>query len=162
MNPILRILLTADGSVTAIIEAYTQNSVEIETVIQKVISADSEIAEVLGISEGEEVNYRVVYLKVKDEIYAKAISYTPLKRLDNSLREDLMRADIPIGKILKKHNIEARREINWGKVVVDEELAKEFLVSKPLILVRNYNIIHRGQILINITEFFPMERFEHF
>ncbi|MDK2796413.1 MAG: hypothetical protein PWQ22_1400 [Archaeoglobaceae archaeon] len=80
MNPIHRILLTTDGSVTAIIEAYTQKSVEIETVIQKIISADSEIAEILRISEGEEVNYRVVYLKPMGEIYAKAISYTPLKR----------------------------------------------------------------------------------
>lgn len=44
--------------------------------------------------------------------------------------------------------------------MVDEELAKEFAVSKPLVLIRNYNIIHKGQILINITEFFPVERFE--
>lgn len=115
MNPIHRILLTTDGSITAIIEAYTQKSVEVETVEQKVVLANAEIARALKISEGEEVNYRVVYLKVGSEIYAKAISYTPLKRLEDSFKEDLMRADIPIGKILKKHNIEARREINWEK-----------------------------------------------
>ncbi|MCS7130239.1 MAG: chorismate pyruvate-lyase family protein [Archaeoglobaceae archaeon] len=162
MNPIHRILLTTDGSITAIIEAYTQKSVEVETVEQKVVLANAEIARALKISEGEEVNYRVVYLKVGSEIYAKAISYTPLKRLEDSFKEDLMRADIPIGKILKKHNIEARREINWGKVVSNIEMANEFGVNKPLILVRNYNIIHKGEILMNITEFFPMERFEPF
>lgn len=160
MNPIHRILLTTDGSITAIIEAYTQKSVEVETVVQKVIPADPEIAQLLGISEGEEVNYRVVYLKSGGEIYAKAVSYTPLKRLENGFREDLMRADIPVGRILKKHGIEARREIKWGKVVADEELAREFGVSAPLILVRNYNIIHGGEIMMNITEYFPMERFE--
>lgn len=161
MNPIHRILLTTDGSITTIIEAYTQKSVEVETVEQKIVFADFEISKILKINEKDEVNYRVVYLKAGGEIYAKAVSYTPLKRLENSFREDLMRADIPIGKILKKHNIEARREINWGKVVFDQELGKEFGVSKPMFLVRNYNIIHKREILINITEFFPMERFEH-
>lgn len=162
MNPIHRILLTTDGSITAIIEAYTQKSVEVETVEQKVVFANVEIAKTLKISEGEEVNYRVVYLKVGSEIYAKAISYTPLKRLENSFKEDLMRADIPIGRILKKHNIEARREINWGKVIADKEISKELGVNRPMILVRNYNIIHKGEILMNITEFFPMEKFELF
>lgn len=161
MNPIHRILLTTDGSITAIIEAYAQKRVEVETVEQRIISANPEIAQRLKISEGEEVNYRVVYLKANGEIYAKAVSYTPIKRLEDNFKDDLMRADVPIGKILKKHNIEARREINWGKVVVDEGLAKEFGLKKPLILIRNYNIIHKGEILINITEFFPMERFEH-
>ncbi|MEM0301765.1 MAG: chorismate pyruvate-lyase family protein [Archaeoglobaceae archaeon] len=160
MNPIHRILLTTDGSVTTIIEAFTQKNVEIETVEQKIIPANADIARSLKISEGDDVNYRVVYLKADGEIYAKAISYTPLKRLENSFREDLMRADIPIGKILKKHNIEARREINWGKIIFDNELAKEFGVSKPMFLVRNYHIIHKGEILINITEYFPMEKFE--
>ncbi|MDI9642838.1 MAG: chorismate pyruvate-lyase family protein [Archaeoglobales archaeon] len=160
MNPIHRILLTTDGSITTIIEAYTQKKVEVETVEQKVIPANAEIAKDLKVSEGEDVNYRVVYLKAGDEIYAKAISYTPLKRLENSFKEDLMRADIPIGKILKNHNIEARREIKWGKVILDQELAKEFGVKKPMFLVRNYDIIHKGEILIKITEFFPMERFE--
>ncbi|MCX8172488.1 MAG: chorismate pyruvate-lyase family protein, partial [Archaeoglobaceae archaeon] len=159
MNPIHRILLTTDGSITAIIEAFTGKIVEIETVEQKIVPASYEIAKNLKIDEGEEVNYRVVYLKVDGIIYAKAVSFTPIKRLGGSFRDDLMRADIPIGKILKKHNIEARREINWGKVITDPEIAKEFRIIKPFILVRNYNIIHRGEILINITEFFPMERF---
>lgn len=160
MNPIHRILLTTDGSVTTIIEAYTQKKVEIETLEQKIMPANAEIARILKVSEGDDVNYRVVYLKVGREIYAKAISYTPLKRLENSFREDLMRADIPIGKILKKHSIEARREINWGKIIFDNELGREFGVVKPMFLVRNYNIIHKGEILINITEYFPMEKFE--
>lgn len=161
MNPIHRILLTTDGSVTAIIEAVTQKSVEIETLEQRIVKADRDIAELLEIDEGEEVNYRVVYLKAGGEIYAKAISYTPIKRLENSFKEDLMRADIPIGKIMKKHGIEARREIRWGKIVeVDEETAKEFGIKLRQLIARNYNIIHKGKVLINITEFFPVEKFK--
>lgn len=159
MNAIHRILLTTDGSVTTIIEAFTQKSVRVETILQKIVKANLEIAKKLDIPEGEDVNYRVVYLKVEDEIYAKAISYAALKRLENSFKDDIMRADISIGKILKKHNIEARREINWGTVIHDEKLARELGCESTAILVRNYNIIHKGRILMNITEFFPMEKF---
>lgn len=160
MNALHRILLTTDGSITAIIEAVTQSPVIVETVHQEVVRASKEVAESLGINEGEDVNYRIVHLKSRGLIYAKAISFAPLKRLENSFREDLMRADIPIGKIMKKHKIEARREIRWAKIVRDEDLAKELGVNKPLFIVRNYEIIHKNEVLIEITEFFPMERFE--
>ena len=162
LNPIHRILLTTDGSITGIIEAVTESKVEVETVEQRVIEADEEVAKKLEIGVGEEVNYRVVYLKAGEEIYAKAVSLTPISRLESRFKEDLMRADIPIGKIMKKHNIEARREILWGKVIeADRAIATEFGISESSpILVRNYNIIHRGKILINITEFFPAEKFE--
>lgn len=160
MNVLHRILLTTDGSVTAIIEAVTQSQVTVETVVQEIVRASKDVAERLEIEEGEEVNHRIVYLKSRGLIYAKAISYTPIRRLTNSFKEDLMRADIPIGKIMKRHKIEARREIRWGKVVRDEELAREMGVTKPLFIARNYVIIHRGEVLIDITEFFPMERFE--
>ncbi|MFN3383547.1 MAG: chorismate pyruvate-lyase family protein [Archaeoglobaceae archaeon] len=160
MNALHRILLTTDGSITSIIEAVTQSQVIVETVTQRVVKADREVAERLGIREGDDVNYRVVYLKSKGIIYAKAVSFTPLRRLANGFREDLMRADIPIGKIMKKHRIEARREIRWGKIIRDETLAEEMKVKKPLFIARNYVIIHRNEVLIDITEFFPMERFE--
>lgn len=160
MNAIHRILMTTDGSITTIIEAVTQKKVDVETIEQRIIRADKDLAELLEVDEGDELNYRVVYLKAGGEVYAKAISYTPLKRLENSFKEDLMRADIPIGKIMKKHGIEARREIRWSRIVKDSKLAVEFGISRKEIISRNYNIIHRGKILINITEFFPAEKFE--
>ncbi len=161
LNPIHRILLTTDGSITGIIEAVTEKRVEVETIEQRVVKADGEMAKVLGVEVGDEINYRVVYLKAGDEIYAKAVSLTPIKRLEDRFKEDLMRADIPIGRIMKKHGIEARREILWGRVERADELrAEEFgIPASSLLLVRNYNIIHRGEVLMNITETFPAEKF---
>ena len=160
LKPIHKILLTTDGSITTILEAIVGKEVFIETVEQRVIRAGKDIAKVLEINEGDEVNYRVVNLKAEDDILAHAISYTPLKRLEPEFKDDLMRADIPIGKIMKKHRIEARREVNWWRVEKAGELGKIFGVSKDdYVLVRNYNIIHRGEILINITEYFPASKF---
>lgn len=160
LKPIHKILLTTDGSITTILEAIVGKEVFIETVEQRVIRAGKDIAKVLEIDEDDEVNYRVVNLKAEDDILAHAISYTPLKRLEPEFKDDLMRADIPIGKIMKKHRIEARREVNWWRVEKAGELGKIFGVSKDdYVLVRNYNIIHRGEILINITEYFPASKF---
>ncbi len=158
MTPIQRILATTDGSITAILEAITGEKVSVETVEQKVIEANGEIAGLLKVNEGDKINYRVVNLRAGD-VLAHAVSYTPIKRLRPEFREDLMKADMPIGKIMRKHRIEARREINWWKIEKAGELGKIFGIDgEDKLLVRNYSIIHRGEILINITEYFSLSK----
>ena len=152
MNPILRILERTEGSVTTIIEALTGEKVEIKTIEQKVIEADRESARILEIDEGEEVNYRVVEIVSAGEVFARAISITPLSRLDERFRDDLMKADIPIGRIIRKHKLEVRREILWSRIGTCKGLGN--------CLIRNYNIIHKGEILINITEMFPVDVYD--
>uniref|UniRef100_A0A7C3UIM1 DUF98 domain-containing protein n=1 Tax=Geoglobus ahangari TaxID=113653 RepID=A0A7C3UIM1_9EURY len=153
MNPILRILAKTDGSITKIIEALTGEKAEIRTIEQRIIKADESIAKTLKIKEGDEVNYRVVEIISGGKVFVKAISYTPLKRLEKRFKEDLMRADIPIGEIIRKHRMEVRREIRWATV-------KNYEGKKSLI--RNYDIIYRNEILINITEIFPFDVYDRF
>lgn len=89
-----------------------------------------------------------------------AISLIPLDRLNNNFKEDLIQADIPIGRILRKHNIESRREIK--SVSIDEsspEMAEIFKSDSPM-LTRTYNIIHKNQILIWLMETFPHSLFQ--
>ena len=160
MKAIHKILLHTDGSITKILEAITGKRVVVETVKQHVIRADRRIADVLSIKEGEEVNYRVVNLKVNNDVLVHAVSYTPISRLEKDFKEDLMRADIPIGKIMRKYKIEARREINWTETKRAGKMAEIFGIDESdVLLVRNYNIIHKGEILINITEYFPAKKF---
>jgi len=153
LNPILRILAKTDGSITKIIEALTGEKAEIRTIEQRIIKADESIAKTLKIKEGDEVNYRVVEIISGGKVFVKAISYTPLKRLEKRFKEDLMRADIPIGEIIRKHRMEVRREIRWATV-------KNYEGKKSLI--RNYDIIYRNEILINITEIFPFDVYDRF
>ena len=155
LNPLLKILATTDGSVTTILEALTGKDVKIRTLAQKVIKADERIAELLKINAGDSVNWRVVEI-LSDEILALAVSYFPIEIVFNGVREDLMRADVPIGKIIRKHNLEVRRDVNWFEVKRIRGLKEKF--GEEHFLVRNYNIVHRGKILFNITEYFPVER----
>ena len=59
------------------------------------------------------------------EVLIYAISHTPVRRLSPDFKDDLMKADIPIGKIIRQHNIEARREILTARVLPATEEAWE-------------------------------------
>ena len=163
LSKVQRILLGTDGSVTRLLEVITRGEVRIATLAQEVIGAGKEVACLLGVQEGDPVNHRVVKIEEAATgtplIYA--VSDTPLGRLSPGFREDLMRADIPIGRILARHRIEARREILDARIVAaGSEHARIFGIfrGEPL-LSRRYQIIHRGEPLIAIEEQFPASAF---
>jgi len=152
-----KILLSTDGSVTTILDVL-KGTVTIRTLKQEFEPCSHEIASKLSINPGDTVNHRVVVIGNREPLI-HAVSYIPLSRLDDEFREDLIRADIPIGRILKKHRIESRREIE----VIDVEnpapqLVKIFGTDSPM-LTRTYNIIHNDEVLIRIKETFPFEWF---
>ncbi|HTX60780.1 MAG TPA: chorismate lyase [Methanobacterium sp.] len=154
-----KILLITDGSVTSILDVLKGN-VDINTLKQEFIPADEEMAENLNIMEGDTVNYRVVIIRTSQEPLIYAVSLVPLSRLNKDIKDDFIRADIPIGRILKKHNIESRREIK--SIYTEEpnrELKEIFKTDSPF-LSRTYNIIHRGEILIYLKEMFPYSLFK--
>lgn len=152
-----KILLVTDGSVTTILDVL-KGHVKIRTIVQEFQDADQRIAALVNIEKGDPVNYRVVVIE-KDKPLIHAISLIPVERLNNDFKEDLIRADIPIGRILKKHQIESRREIK--SVSVEEptpEMAEIFDDESP-VLSRTYNIIHKDQVLVWIKETFPYTMF---
>lgn len=163
LSPTQRILLGTDGSVTGLLEILTRNPVDITTLIQEVHPANTAIADLLGVECGTEVNYRVVELRNRSsgQVLLYAISHTPLSRLEPAFRTDLMRADIPIGKILRVHRIESRRDIlSFAVQPADEDLSAAFGICRgEPVLTRRYHIIRQEKPLIAIQEFFPASRF---
>jgi len=163
LSPMQKFLLGTDGSVTQILEAITGSPIVIETQVQKIIPADPTTAERLGIGQGDPVNYRVVEIKTPagGEVLIHAISHTPIARLSPEFKDDLMKADIPIGRIIQNHRIETRREIlNACVSPASEEAGRIFsLCSHEPLLRRQYRIIHNGEPLIFIEEQFPYHRF---
>jgi beta-ribofuranosylaminobenzene 5'-phosphate synthase len=148
--------------VTTLLEVLTGKPIVVTTLLQQVVKADTERAVELDIAEGDNINYRVVVLKNEDDdrplIYAE--SYTPIGRLQKDFRHDLMKADIPIGRILAQRKIESRREIRSVEETLNEELSDLFGVPHNIpMLSRTYDIISHGMVLIRITETFPSSNF---
>jgi beta-ribofuranosylaminobenzene 5'-phosphate synthase len=164
LSPVQKMLLGTDGSVTSLLEIITGSPIEIETLAQRVVPAEKSVAAELKIKPGEEVNHRIVKLKRADtgETLIYAVSHTPLKRLDPNFKDDLIRADIPIGVILKRHRIESRRDITGADVLqADREIASVFnIFPRETMLSRNYTIIRHGEPLIAIRETFPYNSFQ--
>jgi chorismate-pyruvate lyase len=152
-----KILLTTDGSVTTILDVI-RGHVKIETLEQKFVNADLEMAQLLNIEVGDTVNYRIVVIETEEPLIY-AISLIAVKRLENDFKEDLIRADIPIGRILRKHNIESRREIKSVYYEDQSPEIKEIFKTNSPMLTRTYNIIHNDEILIWLKETFPYTHF---
>jgi chorismate-pyruvate lyase len=155
-----KILLATDGSVTTILDVL-KGHINVKTLVQEFRDADEESALELGISKGDTINYRTVIMShVPEKPLIHAISLTPIKRLDRAFKEDLLKADIPIGRILKKYNIESRREVTHiGAEKPDEEL-KMLFKTDSMMLTRTYNIIYHDRVLIWIKETFPYALFK--
>jgi beta-ribofuranosylaminobenzene 5'-phosphate synthase len=158
-----RLLLMTDGSVTTMLEVMTGKPIVVATLLQQVVRADTERAAALDVEEGDNLNYRIVVLKNEDGdrplIYAE--SYTPIARLQKEFRHDLMKADIPIGRIMTQRKIESRREIRRIETTLNEELSDLFDVPHDVaMLSRTYDIISHHMVLIRITETFPSTSFK--
>ena len=118
------------------------------------IKADREIAALLDIEEGSEVNDRVVKLSAGGTlVFVHARSLSPLERMPDTMKEQLMRADIPIGRILRSHNLETRRDM--GEL---EILEGEPTFGGVPVLSRSYKIVHNNYTLMWINERFPIDK----
>lgn len=153
-----KVLLLTDGSVTTLLEAVFGETVEVRTAVQQVVLADPEQAARLSVEDGAPVNHRVVDLVGTESgrVFVHAVSQTPLARLTAGARDDLLAADIPIGVILRRHQLETRREIvTVDEVPAGEGAARAFgLPGDAAVLCRRYVIVHDGRPLIWIQEQF--------
>ncbi|EHP83692.1 chorismate--pyruvate lyase family protein [Methanotorris formicicus] len=141
-----KMILGTDGSVTNLLEILFEGDVVVKTIFQKIV---------------DDTTYRTVILEVNNIPLVYATSKIPFKNIEYELREnikrDLLSAEIPIGRILKMHNLETRREIIDIDVKgVDEKVRKLLKTDKKLFPQRTYNIIHNNKILMQITEIFNL------
>ena len=153
-----KILLTTDGSITAILDVL-YGKINLITLDQHLGIADSENAELVNVTAGEEINFREVLMHKDGKPLIYAISHVPLQRCSDEICADLLRADIPIGRILKNYKIESRREVNNIFIEKPNDRLKELFKTEEDFLARDYVIINNDEILMWIKEMFPVSYF---
>ncbi|WP_458454732.1 chorismate--pyruvate lyase family protein [Methanobrevibacter sp.] len=153
-----KILLTTDGSITAILDVL-YGKITLTTLDQHFEDADNAHAQLVNVDEGEEINYREVIMHRDGKPLIYAISHIPLKRCTKEVCADLIRADIPIGRILKNYHVESRREINNIFIEKPNDTLKELFKTDEDMLARDYVIINNDEILMWIKEVFPLSYF---
>ena len=153
-----KILLTTDGSITAILDVL-YCKITLSTLNQHFENADLKHSKLVNVQEGDKINFREVIMHKDDNPLIYAISHIPLSRCSDEICADLVRADIPIGRILKNYHVESRREINKIYIEKANETLKEIFKTDENMLCREYVIINKDNILMWIKEVFPVSYF---
>lgn len=153
-----KILLTTDGSITAILDVL-YGKITLTTLNQHFENADSKHALLVNVKKGDKINFREVIMHKDEKPLIYAISHIPLSRCSNEICSDLIRADIPIGRILKNYNIESRREIKKIYIEKPNSTLQDIFKTRQNMLAREYVIINKDEILMWIKEVFPISYF---
>lgn len=153
-----KILLTTDGSITAILDVL-YGKISLFTLDQHFGTADESHTKLVNVNEGDEINFREVIMHKGSQPLIYAISHVPLGRCSDEICSDLLRADIPIGRILKNYKIESRREVNNIFIEKPDEKLQDLFKTDEDFLVRDYVIINNEEILMWIKEMFPVSYF---
>ena len=153
-----KILLTTDGSITAILDVL-YGKISLDTLDQHLGTANSEQAALVNVNAGDEINFREVLMHKGNQPLIYAISHVPLGRCSKEICSDLLRADIPIGRILKNYHVESRREIRNIFIEKPNDKLKELFNTDEDFLARDYVIINKNEILMWIKEMFPVSYF---
>jgi chorismate-pyruvate lyase len=152
-----RILLTTDGTVTDILEAFSGESIRVIKLFQETRRLDHAVA-ALELPWGEPVLRRSILLQGRMSLvnFIHAESVIALDRLSERVRGGLLQTSKGIGQLFLENRIESFRAILDCGTERAGPLAGHFSIDEDAsLLYRTYNIISNGQPVIVITEKFP-------
>ena len=154
LDAIQRFLLTADGTVTQLIEAYLSQPIEIVVLGQQIRQLEHDDPWLVAAS-GTEVCERQVLLCGRDRVaYLHAVSSIVMDRVSAEVASGLKQQNESIGRLLLQCGVESRRERLWfGEERLDAP--PEPIRDWSEVLSRAYRIVSGGRPIMLIEERFP-------
>jgi len=156
-----RILLTTDGTLTEILEAYLFEPIQVVKLFEKIIATKQDISP-LDLKAGSEVIERKVLLqgKISRKNFIYAESRLAADRLELKFRDELLKSQIPMGRLWLEHKIETFKEIIDSSQELAEDLSNYFKIQREdRMLSRTYRVFSNHQPIMMITEKFPERYF---
>jgi len=156
-----RILLTTDGTVTEILEAYLWEAIQIVKLYQDAIETDASVP-YLDIGQHSPALIRKVILRGKcshkNYIYAESI--VARDRLDERIQRGLTETQKPVGQLMLEARLETYREILTCRLEPAAEVGEYFDIAPGANLIsRTYRVFANRQPFMLITEKFPETAF---
>lgn len=152
-----RIMLTTDGTLTEIMEAYLLEKIQVAKLSQEFITLEKGIIP-LNLRKGSTVIERKILLqgKVSGTNFVYAESIIVPERFDKKVQEELEKSKKPIGQLWLEYKIETFREIIASGKEPADEVADYFHISKDqFVLFRTYLVFVNKKPIMMITEKFP-------
>jgi len=152
-----RIILTTDGTLTEILEAYLSEKIKLVKLAETIEPVAQNIS-LLDINCGQEVLQRKILLQGKisrnNWVYAESILVPD--RLDEKLKNGLLVSQEPMGRLWLEHRLETFKEIVDSAREPAEDLADYFKIKRSdKLLSRTYRVFSGRSPIILITEKFP-------
>lgn len=156
-----RVLLTTDGTVTNMLEAYLYEQIKLIKLSEELKEIDHDI-QPMQLEKGTKVIERKILLRGKESfhnfLYAESI--IAIDRLEENFRNELLKTKTPIGKIWFEKKVETFKEfVEWGKYPANE-LAEYFKIEpEENIISRTYCVRSNQRTTMMISEKFPESYF---
>jgi chorismate-pyruvate lyase len=156
-----RILLTTNGTVTDILEAYLFEQIQLIKLSEKVVDMEDAIPKI-EVKKGDKVIEREVLLRGKisrrNFIYANSVVF--LENLDERFKNELLNTKTPIGKLWFEQKVQTFKEIMDSGKEPAQELSNYFYIEpEDNLLFRTYCVYSQGKPTMIITEKFPENYF---
>lgn len=152
-----RIILTTDGTLTEILEAYLYEKIKLVKLAEALMPL-AENLPILSVEAGTPVIQRRILLqgKISHRNWVYAESVIVPDRLDERYRERLLKSEESIGRLWLEHRVETFKEIVDSNREVSGDRAEYFRIHPTdLLLSRTYRVFSHGQPIMMITEKFP-------
>jgi chorismate-pyruvate lyase len=153
-----RIVLTTDGTLTEILEAYLYEKIKLVKLAEALMPIAEDLG-VLQIESGTPVIQRRILLqgKISHRNWVYAESVIVPDRLDERYRERLLKSEESIGRLWLEHRVETYKEIvDSCRELAGTDRAEYFRIRPTdLLLSRTYRVFSGGQPIMLITEKFP-------
>ena len=157
LEPLQRVLLVTDGTLTEILEANFFERIRLVKVSQRITSATTSHA-LLEPNPDEVVIERKILLQgeTSHRNYAHAESLIAVDRLGVLFRDALLNSDTPLGRLWLEHKLETFKELQEVRCLRANGLSCYFECAEAApLLVRTYRVFSASKPVMVITEYFP-------
>ena len=156
LEPLQRVLLTSDGTLTEILEAASLERIQLIKVSQQLTAANTHHPLLSGSKEPLLERIKLLRGTKSGKNYAYAESFIAIERLAPEFREKLVNSNIPLGRLWLEYRLETFKELRDMRCQSANELCSYFgcAGTSPL-LVRAYQVFSATEPIIAITEYFP-------
>lgn len=166
IDPILRLLLTSDGTLIRHLQSLFLTSVKVAIQDQREILIDEEHASWIGIPAGEKGIQRKVWLTVgapsaaRGEKNVFAVSTFPLSGLKPDFYQEILLGRKPIGQIIEAQHLLTRRDrLEIAHLALPQVAEALGLQSGELFWARRYRLVISDQVSGVLFEAFSPSRF---
>jgi chorismate-pyruvate lyase len=142
-NPLLRVMLTTDGSMTLALEALLQSKISARVLFQETLPTSSFF--------DSSTTYREVVLESCGKQYLHAVSHI----VNRFFSDQGFGSDTPIGLIMKKNKLSQYREIyKIEKIPLPSEIIEKCGVPSAEVYQRSYFVHTGSERVIHLVETF--------